>query len=98
MAHGISEAAPQVEAAMAHVTATVKAKQALTGSANLGAVIAGGIIGTSGGAAAGNVVYMTFDLRDSRVMSDRDMDNLVSKIGKQVATRILPAGGVRIRM
>lgn len=99
MAQGITSATPQIEAAMAHVASTVKAKQSLTGSANLGAAIAGGIAGTRGGTGAGgNVVYMTFDLRDSRVMSDRDMDLLVNKIGKQVATRVLPAGGVRIRM
>lgn len=98
MAQGITQATPQIEAAMAHVTATIKARQNLTGSTNLGAAIAGGIGATPGAGGAGNVVYMTFDLRDSRVMSDRDMDTLVSKIGKQVATRILPAGGVRIRM
>lgn len=97
MAQGIAQATPQIEAAMAHVTSTIKAKQALTGSTNLGATLAAGITG-GGRAAGGTAVYMTFDLRDSRVMSDRDMDNLVNKIGKQVATRILPAGGVRIRM
>lgn len=97
MAQGIANATPQIEAAMAHVTATVKAKQQAVGSSNLGATIAAGLTG-GGRAAAGTAVYMTFDLRDSRVMSDRDMDNLVNKIGKQVATRILPAGGVRIRM
>ena len=98
MAQGITAATPQIEAAMSHVTTTIKAKQQLTGSNNLGASIAAGLTGGGTGTAGGNVVYMTFDLRDSRVMSDRDMDTLVNKIGKQVATRVLPAGGVRIRM
>lgn len=99
MAQGITSATPQIEAAMTHLTGTIKAKQNLTGSANLGAAIAGSLAGARGGTTgAGNVVYMTFDLRESRIMSDRDMDLLVNKIGKQVATRVLPAGGVRIRM
>lgn len=97
MAQGIRQAQPQIEAAMAHVTATVKARQALAAS---GAVTAG--IGAGGfstmAAAGGTTVNLNFDLRDSRVMSDRDMDLLVNKIGRQIATRVLPAGGVRIRM
>lgn len=98
MAQGISGATPQIEAAMTHLTGTIKAKQNLAGSTNLGAAIAGGLTGTRGVGGGGTTVYMTFDLRGSSVMSDRDMDALVGKIGKQVATRILPAGGVRIRM
>lgn len=98
MAQGIAGAQPQVDAAMEHLTGAVRAKQQLAGSANLGAAVAGGLAGGGARGAAGNTVYLTFDLRDSRVMSDRDMDLLVNKIGQQVATRILPAGGVRIRM
>jgi TP901 family phage tail tape measure protein len=96
MAQGIVKATPQVEAAMNAVTSTVKARQAVTGSAITAGLVAGA--GTRGTTTAGNITYLTFDLRDSRVMSDRDMDLLVNKIGAQVATRILPAGGVRIRM
>lgn len=97
MAQGIAQAQPQVEAAMMHLTSTIKAKQQVTGAADFGAAVAGGLAGgtrTGGGTA----VYMTFDLRDSKVMSDRDMNLLVDKIGRQVATRLLPAAGVRIRM
>jgi TP901 family phage tail tape measure protein len=50
---------------------------------------------TSQQAGGGNVY---FDLRGSQVMSDRDMDALVDKLGKRVATRILPAAGTHIRM
>lgn len=56
---------------------------------------AGGYGPTAAGAAGTTVV---FDLRQSHIMSDRDMDVLVSKIGRQLATRVLPAGGTRIRM
>lgn len=98
MAQGISSGASHIDAAMSQITGTVKARQNLAGSNNFGAVIADGIAGTRGSTGSGTVVYMTFDLRNSSVMSDRDMDALVGKIGKQVATRILPAGGVRIRM
>ncbi|MER6374874.1 phage tail tape measure protein [Streptomyces mirabilis] len=97
MAQGILTGAPHVEEAIKHVTGIVAAQQSRGGSLAVGA--AGGFGGGRGGAgAAGSVVNLNFDLRDSRVMSDRDMDLLVNKIGKQVATRLLPAGGVRIRM
>lgn len=37
---------------------------------------------------------INIDLRGSQVMSDRDMDQLVNKIGRAVSTRILPQAGV----
>lgn len=97
LSQGIKTGAPWVENAMAHVMQRLKAQQGLalsaaiatSATANLGGV------GTAG-ATGGNTII--FDLRESKVMSDRDMDQLVNKIGRQVATRILPAGGVRIRM
>jgi hypothetical protein len=97
MAQGIRDAQPQIEAAMAHVTATVKAKQAATGSASFGASVAAGVTGplARGAATGGNIII---DVHDNTVMSDRDISQLVDKIGKVVATRVLPAGGVRIRM
>lgn len=50
--------------------------------------------GAGAGAMGGNVV---FDLRGSQVMGDQAMDQLVNKLGRRVATQILPSGGVRIR-
>ena len=38
------------------------------------------------------------DLRGSQVMSNQDMDLLVNKIGRSIATRVLPAGGVRVNL
>lgn len=52
-----------------------------------------GLVGAGGG--GGTVVI---DVHDNHVMSDRDLDGLVDKIGNRVATRLLPSGGVRIRM
>jgi TP901 family phage tail tape measure protein len=48
--------------------------------------------------ASGGGTVINFDLRGSKVMSDKDMDIFVDKIGRALATRILPSGGVRIRM
>jgi TP901 family phage tail tape measure protein len=98
MAQGISTAAPQLESAMAHLMMTVKAKQSLSGVGGLNASVTGSLAGSLAGSGSGATTVLNFDLRGSQVMSDRDMDQLVNKIGKQIATRILPAGGVRIRM
>ncbi len=96
MSKGITDAQPQIEAAMAQVMMRVKTKQSIAANHS---VLSGAVTGLTPGvgtAAAGNTIV--FDLRESRIMSDRDMDLLVNKIGRQVATRILPAAGVRIRM
>ena len=58
-----------------------------------GGYTAGGLAGAGAGGST-----VVFDLRGSQVMSDRDMDTLVGRIGRQLATRGLPQGGVRIRM
>lgn len=52
----------------------------------------GGLVGSGGG---GTVVI---DIHDNHIMNDRDLDDLVNKVGRRVATLILPAGGVKIRM
>jgi TP901 family phage tail tape measure protein len=57
----------------------------------------GGFVSTSGTAQAGGNTTI-FDLRGSQVMSDRDMDQLVNKIGNRLATRTLPAGGTHITL
>src|SRR5579859_2858133 len=48
------------------------------------------------GPGAGPAVLI--DMRGSQLMSDKDYDVLADKLGRRIATRILPAGGVRIRM
>lgn len=89
----------------AHVAqAAVKAMaQGLAGqsvSVGLSAPVSSAGLSLGAGSAArggGGVTYVTFDLRGSSVMSNGDMDLLVGKIGRALATKILPQGGVRIR-
>jgi TP901 family phage tail tape measure protein len=98
MARGISESAPQIEAAMAHVMATVKARQAVTLSHAVTAGALTGLTPVAAAAAGGGGGTLIIDVHDNHVMSDRDISQLVDKIGRQIATRVLPAAGVRIRM
>lgn len=51
-----------------------------------------------GGYGAGGGGNLVLDMRGSQIMSQRHVDELIDKIERRVATRILPAGGVRIRM
>jgi phage-related protein len=62
-----------------------------------GSLSAGAMAYTGSGGGGGQVVNY-FDLRQSHVQTDRDMDALVEKIGRRLATRTLAAGGTRIRM
>ena len=48
------------------------------------------------GAGGGTVINLT--INEPHLMSDRDMGIFVDKIGRALATRTLPSGGVRIRM
>lgn len=56
----------------------------------------GGLPVTSGASRPSGGVYV--DLRGSQVMTERDMDLLVSKVGRALAVRTLPSGGVRVKM
>jgi hypothetical protein len=96
LSSGIKQAQPQIEAAMTLLMNAAKAKQSVTMGHNAALGLTTGLSPGQGSAAGGSTII--FDLRESRVMSDRDMDLLVNKIGRQIATRVLPAGGVRIRM
>jgi hypothetical protein len=50
-----------------------------------------------GGVAGGGGGVIHIDIHDNHVMSQKDMDDLVNKVGHAVATRILPSAGVRVR-
>lgn len=54
--------------------------------------------GALSAAAGGGGTTVVIDVHDNTVMSNRDIDQLVNKIGRRVATQLLPAGGTRIRM
>lgn len=58
----------------------------------------GGLTAAPAGAAGSAGSQLVIDLRGSQVMSNNDMDLLVNKIGRAIATRVLPAGGVRINL
>lgn len=53
-------------------------------------------IGSLGSGGGGSSVYI--DLRGSQVMSDRDMQNLTTKLGSVLAKTIAPSGGLRVKM
>lgn len=57
-----------------------------------------GLTAAPAGASSGGNNQLVIDLRGSQVMSNQDMDLLVNKIGRSIATRVLPAGGVRINL
>lgn len=100
LANGILSSQDAVARASQSLARSVTGAAAGTLSAGLtvtGAAVGVGTSGLVGAAGAGGgTTQITLDLRGSQVMSERDMDLLVSKIGRALATRILPGGGVRI--
>jgi len=74
---------------MASELGTIQSKVQISPLTNTG-------IGAGAGAAQGPAVLI--DMRGSQLMSDKDYDVLADRLGRRLATRILPAGGVRIRM
>jgi hypothetical protein len=66
----------------------------LTGGAGIGSVPALSAMASAGAGAAAPIII---DVHDNHVMTDRDMDLLVHKVGTAVATRILPQAGLRFR-
>lgn len=92
ISQGLVSGVPMATAAMRQVTGVLSGQMTSAGAR----VSAGSLRTLAASAGGGGNVYY-FDLRGSQVMSDRDMDNLVNKIGNRVATRTLPAGGTHIR-
>jgi hypothetical protein len=80
------------------VTTVARASSRLAGAAgiNVGAGFgAGGLAAVGPGVGGGGGIVI--DMRGSQLMSNQDMDIFVDRVGRRLATRILPAGGVRIR-
>lgn len=88
IAKGVVENAGTLKTAVTQVTASA------VGAGRAG-ITSGPILG-AGGAVPANGVVINLDLRNSSVMSDQDMTNLVNKVGRAVATKVLPQAGVRI--
>lgn len=102
IAKGVEDHAALAHRAVGALASSLPAKLA-TGALGLGAfplagpsvpVAPGSYLG--GAASQGGGSTIVFDLRGSQVMSDRDMDQFVDKIGRRLALRSLPAGGVRL--
>lgn len=93
MAKGMLSGAGYVTAAAHHLAGSV-ALGGTTGSP-LGAGIGPGGYGGAGGSGGGDV-NITIDLRGATVMSDRDIDLLVNKLGPPLA-RALGQAGVKVR-
>jgi hypothetical protein len=67
-------------------------------SGNIGIGVGGSSLSPTNGGVGGGGVVIHMDMRGTTLMTDRDMDVFVQKVGKAIATKILPQGGVRIRM
>jgi phage-related protein len=101
VAVGIDEHTPAATASVTRMANSL-VKTAATGTAGIGvgvmssfSLTGASAFGAGAGAAGGSV---TIDMRGSQIMSDKDMDVFADRVGRRIATRILPAGGVRIRM
>jgi phage-related protein len=96
IADGVIRYAHVAGNAVKAVSAGLPTSLSVGGGSALGAGLGGytgGLVGSGGG--GGTVVI---DIHDNHVMNDRDLDDLVNKVGRRVATLILPSGGVKIRM
>jgi TP901 family phage tail tape measure protein len=98
LAQGMRSGGPGVASSAGYLAAAVsggnRPGQGLTAGLAGGGLSA--LPGSGGGGAGG--VTLNLDLRGSQVMSDRDMNQLVNKIGTAVATKIGPQAGLRFRM
>jgi phage-related protein len=84
---GIQSQMPALEAQLGHVTATVRASvaPAIPATSTVGAHGAGGTV-------------VNINVTGNHVLSDRDLDPLIDRMGRAIATRILPQGGLRVAM
>lgn len=97
IAAGINEHAHVAKSAIASLSAGLTAQASSTLNSKLtvggaGISFAGGALGAG---AAQPSVTVNFDLREAKIMNDRDVDFLVQKIEKRLATIVLPSGGYR---
>ena len=100
LAKGILSGKGNVTAAMTQVTGAA-ARQVAGGPgtnlAGLGVGAGTSLAGLTRGG-AGNVVVIQNDFKGAQIIGEQAMDQLADRVGRRVATRILPGGGVRIRM
>lgn len=90
---GIDSQLPALHAKLGGVTASVSTSVGSTAPA---------LPATSSVGGGGGMTVVNINMKDAfngaHVMSDRGMDDLVTKMGRALATTILPAGGLRVAM
>lgn len=50
------------------------------------------------GRGGGTTIVQNFDFKEAKILNERDMDQLVGMIGRSMAVRVLPQGGLRVAM
>lgn len=91
IAQGIIAGMPKIADAMRNVGGVAISATGIGGSVSIPATTT-----VSGGGASGGGVYI--DMRGVTVMTERDMDVWVAKLGRALGPRILASGGVRLAM
>ena len=70
-----------------------------SGGIEAGSTLANSAVGPAvGGGAAGGIPVINLNVTGNYVMSDADINKLVERMGKQLATQILPSAGRKIQM
>jgi hypothetical protein len=91
---GLQAGAPAVQSYLDQFTNGLSTNTRISGT--LG-ITGSGLAGVPAGAGAGGNTFIV-DLRGSQVVGDNGVNLLVDKIGRALATKILPQAGVRIQM
>ena len=101
LAKGITAATPQAAAAALAMAARVQSAtsglSARSGAASIGSSLAASAVGPASGAGNGGVTIV-LNVTGNTVMGDSDMDKLVNKLGKRLASVTLPAGGRKLNI
>ena len=101
LANGITSSIPKaLSAAHQMATSVLSATSPLSarsGSAGIGSALAASAVGPASSAANGGVT-IHLHVTGNTVMGDSDMDKLVSKMGKRLASVTLPAGGRKLNI
>lgn len=96
IAKGINDHAHLAHQAVRALSSNLATQTSIAMSSNIGASIGGLTPAVRTNIQGG--VTVNVDLRNARPMSDRDLTDLVNKVGRAVAAQILPKGGVRLNM
>jgi TP901 family phage tail tape measure protein len=100
LAQGIAAGTPQATAAAlamaARVQAATSSLTARSGSAGIGSPLALSAIGPASGGGGGGGTTIVIDVHDNHIMSDSDISKLTQRIGRELATKVLPQAGQKI--